>query len=42
MLKDLDQASYEQVVAALELLSERGPSWDALSWTPWRVHVTRT
>ena len=24
-LKDLDQLSYEQVVAALELLSERGP-----------------
>lgn len=28
---ELDQDSYEQVIAAMELLAERGPQWDVRS-----------
>lgn len=30
-LYELDQDSYEQVIAAMELLAERGPQWDVRS-----------
>lgn len=33
-LKALDQRSYEQVVAALELLAENGPQLGRPLWTP--------
>ena len=38
----LDQSSYEQVIAALELLAERGRNWDDRWSTPSSVLATRT
>lgn len=41
-LLGLDQDSYEQIVAALELLAERGPQLGRVHWsTQWFVHGIR-
>ena len=41
-LLELDQRSYELVIAAVELLGETVPNWDAPSSTPWWVPDTGT
>lgn len=41
-LLGLDQDSYEQIVAALELLAERGPQLGRPLSTQWFVHGIRT